>query len=171
MAVTNLSCMKVRVGQVSEYGGQSSLLVFLVHTAIMARSGDKATTNNLARWQLAQSSLVTLAVIHSADLLRVSISLANTLILLTNLLALTTASTHSRHITIVAVDAHQVGCHTLDLDVGDNHVSWAAVVGAITAGAVELASVDDGVVLDRDCATAVVLDDVVFGVLGTATLN
>lgn len=75
-----------------------------------------------------------------------------------------------RDVTVVGVDAHQLG-DALGLDVLDDDVARAAIVAAVAAAAVELAGIDDGVVLDRDRAAPVVLDYLVDRVLRAAALD
>lgn len=117
-----------------------------------------------------QSGLA-LAVGSGADLLALAVALADTLELLADLLDAGAArSGDVGGVTVVGVDANQVG-DTLGLDVLDDDVAGATVVGAVTASAVELAGVDDGEVLDSDGSAAVVLDNLVLGLLGTTALD
>jgi hypothetical protein len=71
---------------------------------------------------------------------------------------------------VVGVDADQVG-NALGLDVLNDDVARAAVVSAVTASSVQLSCVDDGKVLDGDGSAAIVLDNLVLGFLGAASLN
>lgn len=75
-----------------------------------------------------------------------------------------------RDITVVGVDAGELG-DALGLDVLDDDVARAAIVAAVAAAAVELAGIDDGVVLDRDRTAPVVLDYLVDCVLRAAALD
>lgn len=98
-------------------------------------------------------------------------ALLHTLVLLARLLdAAATAARDVGSVAEVGVDADHLG-DTLGLDVLDHDFAGTAVVGAVAAAAVELAGVDDGEVLDGDGALAVVLDDLVLGLLGAATLD
>lgn len=117
-----------------------------------------------------QSGLA-LAVGSGADLLALAVALGDTLELLADLLDAGAArSGDVGGVTVVGVDANQVG-DALGLDVLDDDVAGATVVGAITASAVELAGVDDGEVLDSDGTAAVVLDNLVLSLLGTTALD
>lgn len=117
-----------------------------------------------------QSGLA-LAVGSGADLLALAVALGDTLELLADLLDAGAArSGDVGGVAVVGVDANQVG-DALGLDVLDDDVAGATVVGAVTASAVELAGVDDGEVLDSDGSAAVVLDNLVLGLLGTTALD
>lgn len=117
-----------------------------------------------------QSGLA-LAAVSGADLLALAVALADTLELLADLLNAGAArSGDVGGVTVVGVDANQVG-DTPGLDVLDDDMAGATVVGAVTASAVELAGVDDGEVLDGDGSAAVVLDNLVLGLLGTTALD
>lgn len=117
-----------------------------------------------------QSGLA-LAAVSGADLLALAVALADTLELLADLLDAGAArSGDVGGVTVVGVDANQVG-DTPGLDVLDDDMAGATVVGAVTASAVELAGVDDGEVLDGDGSAAVVLDNLVLGLLGTTALD
>lgn len=74
-------------------------------------------------------------------------------------------------IAVVGVDADEVRGHAVGADTVDDDVARPAVVGAVAAAAVQLADVDDGEVLDSDGAAAVVLDDLVLGLLGATALD
>jgi hypothetical protein len=73
----------------------------------------------------------------------------------------------------VLVDADKVRGHAAGSNILNHNVTRAVrlVVGAVTAAAVEFARVGDSVVADCDATTAIVLDDLVVGASGTATLN
>lgn len=112
-----------------------------------------------------------LAVRSSRHLATLAATFVHTLVLLAHLLdARSTRTLDVRSITIVGVDANQLG-HTLGLNPRNDHVPGSAIVGAVTAAAVQLTGVYDGEVLDRDCAAAVVLDDFVLSFLGAATFD
>ena len=102
-----------------------------------------------------------LAVGGSRDLTRRSIALANTLVLLADLLRNAARAADSSSVAVVGVDAHKVGGNAVDLDVADHDVAWATVVGAVATAAVYLADVDEGRVPDGHGSTAVVLNDLV----------
>ena len=102
-----------------------------------------------------------LAVGGSRDLTRRSIALANTLVLLADLLGNTARAADGSGVAVVGVDANEVGGNAVNLDVADHDVAWAAVVGAVATAAVDFADVDEGRVFDGHGATAVVLDDLV----------
>lgn len=117
-----------------------------------------------------QSGLA-LAVGSGADLLALAVALGDTLELLADLLDAGAARSRDvGGVAVVGVDANQVG-DTLGLDVLDDDMAGATVVGAVTASAVELAGVDDGEVLDSDGSAAVVLDNLVLGLLSTTALD
>jgi hypothetical protein len=105
--------------------------------------------------------LRTLAVGCSRDLARRAIALAHALVLLADLLRNTTRAADSSGIAVVGVDADEVGGNTVDLNVADHDIAWAAVVGAVATAAVDLADVDESRVFDGHGSTAVVLDDLV----------
>lgn len=111
--------------------------------------------------QLRQRSLGALAVRSSRDLGRRSIAFGHTLVLLADLLGNTTRAADGSGITVVGVDANEVGRNAVDLDVADHDVAWAAVVSAVATAAVDLADVNESCVLDGYGSTAVVLDDFV----------
>lgn len=75
-------------------------------------------------------------------------------------------------ITVVGVDSNQAR-DTGGLDVLDNDVTGAValVVGAVAAGAVQLAGVDNGESVNGDGSGTVVLNDLVAGLLGATTLD
>ena len=93
------------------------------------------------------------------------------LVLGANLLdiASTNAGRNGSRVAVVGVDADErlaiVGLDVLDADVAQAHLA------AVAAAAVELAKVDGGEAVDGDGAQAVVLDDLVVGVLGAAALD
>jgi len=126
---------------------------------------------HLASWQLAQLALSATAGARSANLRAVAGALVDALVLLAHLLGGSTAAADVCRVAVVAVDTDEIASHTIGLDVLNDDTARAAVVGAVAAAAVELAGVDDGVVLDGDSATAVVLDDLVFGLCGATALN
>jgi hypothetical protein len=98
--------------------------------------------------------------------------LVNALEFLADLLdALSAGSRDSGNITVVGVDAYEIGSDTVGLDSGDDDIAGSAVVAAVSAAAEKLANVDNGVVLDGDRSFAVVLDNLVLGILSTATLD
>lgn len=131
----------------------------------------EAKDNLLARGKLGQSSLRTTAVGGGRDLGAAAAALVDALVLLAHLLGGAARAGDGGNITVVRVDADEVGGQAEGPDVLDDDVAGAAVVATVAAGPVQLARVDDGVVLDGDGAAAVVLDDLVVGVLGAAALD
>lgn len=125
----------------------------------------------LASGQRAQFTLRTQTAAGRAELGALTLALNHTLVLLANLLAPPTAAGDGRSVAVVAVDADQIARHAVDLDVLHDDLPGAAVVGAIAAGAVQLAGIHDGVVLDGDRPLAVVLDDLILGLLRAAALD
>lgn len=113
----------------------------------------------------------TLTARSRADLLALAVALGDALVLLADLLGLTAGARDAGGVAEVGVDADDVGADAVDLDVLDDDVTGAAVAGAVAAGAVELADVDVGAAADGDGAAAVVLDDLVLSLLGTAALD
>lgn len=118
--------------------------------------------------QLSQQPLTPATIRRRRNLARAPTPLGHSLILLAHLLADTTAARDRRDITVVAVNPHEIRSDTVDFDTVDNDIAWAAVVGAIAAGAVDFTNVDEGAAADCHCAAAVVLDDFVGGGLGAA---
>jgi hypothetical protein len=119
-----------------------------------------------------RKSRLALAAGSGVDLLALAaVALLYTLELLANLLD--TGSAGARDIgsvAVVGVDANEV-TNALGLDVLDDNVARATVIGAVTAPAVEFAGVNNGEALNGNGTTAVMLDDLVLGLLSTATLN
>jgi len=124
----------------------------------------------LTSGQLGERSLCSLAVSRGRDLARRPVALAHTLVFLADLLGNTARAADSSGIAIVGVDAHKVGGNAVDLDVADHNVAWAAVIGAVTAAAVDLADVNESGVLDGHGSATVVLNDLVAGRGCSATL-
>lgn len=146
-------------------------VVPLSPTSLVARP--PPSRSYLTGWESRELALCALAVSSGGHLRRLRASILNdSLELLADLLDGRAArSRDGGHITEVGVDANQVGSNAVRLNILDNDVTWATVVAAVTARAEKLADLHDGVVLDGDGSTAVVLDDLVFGVLGSATLD
>lgn len=114
---------------------------------------------------------LSLAVSSSVNLSALAITLLDSLELLANLLdARAARSGDVSSVTIVGVDANKVA-NVLSLDVGDDNVAGPAIVGAVATATVQLAGIDDGEVLDGHGSAAVVLDDLVLGLLGATTLD
>ena len=101
-----------------------------------------------------------------ALLLRLLVVVVGTLILNTDLLDAAGAARDSRGIAIVGVDADE-GLATGGLDAADLDGALE-LLAAVAAGAVQLAEVLHGEVLDGHLAAGVVLDDLVVGVAGAA---
>lgn len=118
-----------------------------------------------------RKSLLALAAGGGVDLRALAVALLYTHKLLANLLDACSAGARDvGSVAVVGVDANEV-TNTLGLDILDDNVARATVVGAVTASAVEFAGVDNGEALDSDGTAAVVLDDLVLGLLSTTTLN
>ena len=114
---------------------------------------------------------LTLAGTGAGNLVALTVALADTLPLLADLLDTRSArALDVGSVSVVGVDANEVR-NTLGLDTGDDNVPGTSVVGAVTAAAVKLASVDDSEVLDGDSTATVVLNDLVLCLLSTATLD
>lgn len=111
--------------------------------------------------QLTQLPLTGPTTRSRADLTRTPAPLIHTPILLTNSLTHTARPRNRRHVAIIAIDAHEVGADAVDADVLDNNVTRSAIVGAVAAGAVHFADVDEGCGADGYGPAAVVLYDFV----------
>lgn len=120
--------------------------------------------------QLRQQALRTLAVRRGRNLGRAAAALSHALVLLAHLLRNTARLADSSGVAVVRVDADQVRSNTVDLDVLDDNIARATVASAVAAAAVDLADVGESGVLDGDGSAAVVLDDLVFGRVGSAAL-
>lgn len=116
-------------------------------------------------------TLITSAVGVGVKLRAGTAALVHALVLGADLLCCTARSADDGSVTKVAVDANKVGGQTEGADVLDDNVTGGLllVVGAVTARAVELAGIDDGVVADGNSTSTVVLDNLVLGLLGTAS--
>lgn len=131
----------------------------------MTPSAGKVVTNCLARLERGSE----LALIGSTCGGRLGlIAGSGTLELLTNLLDAGSAggAVNCSSVAEVGVDANKeltTGC----LDVLDHYVTLGALL-AVTARAVQLAKVGDLEAVDGDGASAVVLDDLVFGTSGAS---
>jgi hypothetical protein len=116
--------------------------------------------------------LLSLTAGGGVDLLALAaVALLYTLKLLANLLD--TGSAGARDVgsvAVVGVNTNEV-TNALGLDVLDDDVARATVIGAVTTSAVELAGIDDGEAFDGDGTAAVMLNDLVLGLLSTTTLN
>lgn len=145
----------------------SPRLIFLLFYSSSTSANDAL---RLTGRQLRQQALRTLAVRCGRNLGRASAALGNTLVLLTHLLRNTARLADSSSVTVVGVDAHQVRSNTVYLDVLDDNIARATVASAVAAAAVDLADVGESGVLDGDGSAAVVLDDLVFGRVGSAAL-
>jgi hypothetical protein len=90
---------------------------------------------HLARWESAQLALSTLAVGSGAQLGGLATgALENTLELLADVLdALSARSRDGSNVSIVGVDADNISCHTVGLEARDDDISWATVLGAVSA--------------------------------------
>lgn len=98
-------------------------------------------------------------------------ALLNALVLLTHLLdTSTTRVLNVCNVPKVRVNPNELS-NSVRLNVGDDDVPWTAVVGAVAATAVQLASVDDGKIFDCDCAAAVMLHDLVDCFLSSAAFR
>lgn len=135
------------------------------------RSNTSTAADRLASRQLAQLPLAPSTRIRRAHLATTSTPLLHALVFLAYLLAPPTATLHGRRIAKVTVNADQIARHAVDLDVLHDNAARPAVAGAVAARAVQLAGVDDCVVLDGDGAAAVVLHDFVDGLLRAAALD
>jgi hypothetical protein len=123
-----------------------------------------------ARRQLRQQRLRSLAISRRRNLRRLSIALRHALIFLAHFLRHAARVADGRGITIVGVNAHKVRGHTVDLDVADHDISGASVASTVAAAAVNLSDAYKGRIFDRHGAAAVVLDDFIFGCVGSAAL-
>lgn len=119
-----------------------------------------------------RKSVLALAAGGGVDLLALAaVALLYTLKLLANLLDTSSAGARDvGSVAVVGVNTNEV-TNTLSLNVLDDNVARATVIGAVTASAVELAGVDNGEALNGDGTTAVVLDHLVLGLLSTTALN
>lgn len=111
-----------------------------------------------ASWQLSQLALSSSTASIGGELGAVALTLVDTLVFAADLLGCSAGSADGGSIAKVAVDADEVGGHTEGADVLDDDLAGALglVVGAVAAGAVELAGVDNGVVADSDGTNTVV---------------
>jgi hypothetical protein len=116
--------------------------------------------------------LLSLTAGGGVDLLALAaVALLYTLKLLANLLDTGSAGVRDvGSVAVVGVNANEV-TNALGLDVLDDDVARATVIGAVTTSAVELAGIDDGEAFDGDGTAAVMLNDLVLGLLSTTTLN
>jgi hypothetical protein len=120
--------------------------------------------------QLRQQRLRALAISRRRNLRRLSITLRHTLVLLAHLLRHTARVADGRRIAVVGVDANEVRGHTINLDVADHDVTRTSVPSAVATAAVNLSDAYKGRIFDRHSAASVVLDDFVFGCVGSAAL-
>jgi hypothetical protein len=123
-----------------------------------------------ARRQLRQQRLRSFAIRRSRNLRRLSIALRHALVLLAHLLRHTARVADGRRIAVVGVDANKVRGHTVDFDVADHDIARASVAGAVAAAAINLSDAYKRCIFDRHGAAPVVLDDFVFGCVGSAAL-
>lgn len=102
----------------------------------------------LARRERRELSLGTKAGILGRDLTTATAALVNALVFLADHLSGAARAADGGSIAEVGVDANQVRSHAEGADTFSNNFPrrLALVVGAVTAGSVELAGVDDGVV-------------------------
>lgn len=118
-----------------------------------------------------RKSLLALTVGGGANLSALATTLLYTLKLLAHLLDTSSAGARDAgSVAEVGVNANKV-TNALGLDILDDNVARATVVTAVTASAVEFAGVNNGEALNSDGTAAVVLDDLVLGILSTTTLN
>jgi hypothetical protein len=121
--------------------------------------------------QLGKLSLTSQTVSSSADLFTITVSLLNTLVFLANLLSNTARVADGSSVAVVGVDAGEVRLERVGADIGHNNVTRTTIVGTVATAAVEFADIDNSIVADSDSSTAIVLDDLIIGVLGSTTLN
>jgi len=116
----------------------------------------RSHSSHLATRKRRQLTLSTSASRVRVDLSTASTALVNTLILLADLLCRSARSANGGCVTEVGVDADEIGGKPESADILDDDLAGRlfGVVGAVAAGAVEFARVDDGVVFDGYCACA-----------------
>lgn len=127
-----------------------------IHTFHHRSSTSLHHDDHLTARQRRQLALSTSASRVGVDLAAASTALVNTLVLLADLLCRSARPTDGGCITEVGVDTDQIrrkakGANVLDDDLARR---FLAVIGAVSAGAVQFACVDDGVVFDGYGASA-----------------
>lgn len=129
-------------------------------------SEDHHSTRRKRRLSLARSSRGQLRALLASRFL-------NSLKLLAHMTdAGSTSVANTGGIAVVRVDSDQ-GLHILGLDVLDNNLAWtlALVVAAVTARSVQLPCIHNGESINGDGSLAVVLHNLVLGLLSTSTLD
>ena len=123
------------------------------------------------RRQCLKKPLVALAAVLRRHLRAGAIALVNALVLLAHSFSLPTGSTDSSLVTKVGVNADKIRGQAERAHILDDDFAWrlGLVVGAVSAAAVQFASVHDGVVLDGHGSGAVVLHYLVDGFLCSST--
>jgi hypothetical protein len=117
---------------------------------------------------LGQRLLILASIARTGTLLlRLLVIVVGTLILYTDLLDAASTARDSRGIAIVGVDADE-GLAAGGLDAADLNGALELLT-AVAGGAVQLAEILHGKVLDDHLAAGVVLDDLVVGVAGATT--
>ncbi|OSS45038.1 hypothetical protein B5807_09428 [Epicoccum nigrum] len=100
-----------------------------------------------------------------------AVAFVDTLVFLAHGFGLSTGSTDGSLVTEVGVDADEIRGQTVRAHVLDDDFAWrlGLIVGAITAAAVQFASVHNVVVLDSHGSGTVVLDNLINGLLRSST--
>lgn len=153
-----------------QHSTREGLLAFILRSQ-SASSSRELWPSRLAGGERGELALGALAVGGGGNLGGAAVALGHTLVFLADLLGGSARAADGSHIAIVGVDADKVGSYAVGLDVLDDNVAGAAVASAVAAATVKLAGVDDGEAIDGNSAAAVVLDDLVLGVLCTSTLD
>lgn len=120
--------------------------------------------------QLRELPLRAAAVGRRRNLGRRSAALGHALVFLANFLRDAAGVGDARGVPKITVNSHKIRGHSIDADIVDNDIARASVVGAVAAAAVHFADSDESRVFDRHGTAAVVLDDLVFGRVGSAAL-
>lgn len=117
-----------------------------------------------ALWELLEFALLTVALVLGGDPLAFAVTLVDALVLSTDHFGASARAADRCSITEVGVDANQVRGQAKGPDILDNDFTGRllAVVGAVTARAVELTGIDDGVVADGNTSRTTRIASVTF---------
>ena len=125
----------------------------------------------LASRKLRQLALIAQAVRSRVHFGRLAIMVRHTFVLLADFLGNTTGPGDGSSVAVVGVDTDQIRSHAVHLHILNNDIARTTIVRAVAAATVQFTGADDGVVFDGHGALAVVLNDFVHCILGTASLD
>jgi hypothetical protein len=151
-----------RVIGVLNYAYHRTILAHELHSYLFADGEGVKTSQTRA----------TIVVLHGRTI--PSRLLLNAQVVHANILIVATTSTsNNSRVAKVVVDSNEVRCHTTGADIFNHDLARTVcpVVGAVTAAPVEFSRVGDGVVANGHASLSVVLDDLVVGARGTASLD